>query len=290
MPVLDATEFRDLAAVVYEQTGIHLPDAKRTLLCNRLRKRLRALKLQDFGSYHALLRDATRCVDELPHFRAAVTTNETSFFRNATIWKHFREVWTPEAFPPLHGAASRDVVRIWSGACSSGEEAYTAAICLWEHLGRDAPARVQITASDLSEPMLERARAAEYGEHAIARVPAGLRASYFDEQEGRYVLKESVRRMVRFVAHDLRDRWREGEFDLILLCNVLMYLDLAVKRRVLIRVTDALKPGGYLVVGDVDPIRCHAELRNATPMIPGVRHWYRKPQSHMDICRVGGEV
>ncbi len=275
---LTDTEFRDIAKFVYEHTGIHLPEEKLTLLSNRLRKRLRSLDLPGFRAYYDLLRDAKQFPDELPHFLSAVTTNETYFFRNDTLWKHIREVWLPETLGRKEASKNRSI-QIWSAASSSGEESYTAAICLCEHIRDLASWKVRVVASDISQRVLDQAQTGEYNDYAVSHIPKDLLAKYFDGGDGKFILKPNVRKLVTFQFHNLRDRMANGGFDLIFLRNVLMYFDTAMKLRVLAHVIDALAPGGHLVVGDVDPIRNTPELRDAVKLNYCIPNWYQKPDA-----------
>ena len=173
------------------------------------------------------------------------------------------------------------VIRIWSAASSSGEEAYTTAICLSEVLGADLPRwRITIIGTDISERVLERARRGIYGDYAVSKMSEAERRRWFDRTEdGQYRIKPSLRKMVQFQFHNLRDPFPQGSFDLIFLRNVLMYFDTPMKQRVLRNVQDALAPGGYLVVGDVDPIRHTKELREVMTLETCKANLYRKPET-----------
>lgn len=268
-------EFARMARMVYDRTGIHLPVEKRAMLSNRLRKRLRALNMDSFAPYFEVLKSKEGCEEELPHFLSAVTTNETYFFRNEQLWEYLGK----ELIPTL--AASRGsrngTMRFWSAASSSGEEAYTLAIVLRETIPDASRASVTIIASDISERMLEKAGGGIYNDYAVAKMAPALVKKYFEKKEAAYHLIDEVRRMVRFQFHNLRDPFPNGKFDVVFLRNVLMYFDNAMKIRVLANITDALAPGGRLIVGDVDPIRTVAELSAAMTLEyerPGV---YVKP-------------
>lgn len=273
---LTPEEFRQTTKLIYERTGIHLPESKLTLLSNRLRRRVRALRLTTFAEYYELIRDPGKCQDELPHFLSAVTTNETYFFRNERLWHYFRHTWIPQIEDQNRLSPSK-TVRIWSAASSSGEEAYTAALCLREALRDFDSWNVTIIGSDISERVLEQARRGEYNDYALSKTPEALRRKWFDERDGLYVLKPELRRLVTFKFHNLRDRFPGGRFDLVFLRNVLMYFDLDMKKRVLTAVSDALAPGGQLVVGDVDPIRNTPELNDALTLAYCGPNLYRKP-------------
>lgn len=271
---LTTSEFQRIAKVVYEKTGIHLGEEKLSMLSNRLRKRLRALNLETYEDYYRLICDTKGCEEELPHFLSAVTTNETYFFRNEQLWKFF----TTDLIRHFQDIKRKTrSLRIWSAASSSGEEAYTAAIALREHLPECHRWNVTIIGSDISNRVLEHARAGIYNDYAVSRMNRPQLEKWFIRQESAYHLKDEIRKMVKFVPHNLRDDMPDGRFDLIFLRNVLMYFDLEMKKRVLQVVTKALAPGGYLIVGDVDPIRTVPELNQSMTLEykrPGA---YQKP-------------
>lgn len=250
-------EFTRIAKVVYDKTGIHLSSEKLSMLSNRLRKRLRALKLDSFEDYYKLISSKTGAEDELPHFLSAVTTNETYFFRNEQLWDFFRRELIPY-FAESHG--SKRSLRVWSAASSTGEEAYTTAIALREHLPNAHRWQITIIGSDISPRVLDHARRGVYKEYAVSRMDRKQVARWFDQRGEEYHLKDDARKLVKFVPHNLRETFPDARFDLIFLRNVLMYFDTPMKQRVLEVVTDALAPGGYLIVGDVDPIRTTPEL------------------------------
>ena len=170
-------------------------------------------------------------------------------------------------------------LRFWSAASSSGEEAYTLAITLREKLPTSRDWRVRIIGSDISEKVLDRARQARYGEYAVQKVAAADRRRYFtfDKTDDTWQLRDEIRELVEFRFHNLRDPFRAGPFEVVFLRNVMMYFDLPMKCRVIDNVTDALVPGGYMIVGDVDPmregntLRDHCKLEYVRPSV------YRKP-------------
>lgn len=273
---LTPTEFKRIAKIVYDQTGIRLSDEKLTLLSNRLRKRLRELGLETFGQYQRLLERADTLAEEMPHFLSSVTTNETYFFRNEALWKFFREKWIPEIRRRALTTNER-TVRIWSAASSSGEEAYTAAICLREEL-RDFDAwKVAIVGSDISPRMLDRAREGVYNDYAVSKLQSRSMKLWFKQVEGGHELSDAIKSMVQFTPHNLRDPFPNGRFDFVFLRNVLMYFDLEMKRTVLRNVQHAMVPGGYLIIGDVDPVRNCAEMSDVLEIEPVATNVYIKP-------------
>jgi chemotaxis protein methyltransferase CheR len=272
---LTAEQFERFAQLVYRRAGIYLPPEKRTLLSNRLRRRVRALNLPDYDAYYEAMTDPARAAEEMPHFLSAITTNETYFFRNQPLWDTLRDVLIPE-WTRTKPVGSRSV-RIWSAASSSGEEAYTAALVLRESLPDFARWQVQIVGTDISDNVLTRARAGVYNDYALSKTPPAIRDRWFRRASDGYQLAEPIRRLVRFQFHNLRDPFPGGGFDFVLLRNVLMYFDTGMKKRAIQVTSAAVAPGGYLYIGDVDPTRTTAELSAAmtlTPLSPGL---YRKP-------------
>jgi len=273
---LSPKEFADMAKLVYTRTGIFLPKSKLNLLSNRLRRRLRQLNLESFRQYYELLLSEAGCKKELPFFLSAVTTNETYFFRNDALWNYLRETWIPER--QRDAAATRTKsIRMWSAASSSGEEAYTAAICLRETLKDFSTWQITIVGTDISQKMLDHARAGVYNDYAMSKTPAGSLQRWFKKADDGYHLKDEIKRLVRFQFHNLRDVLAEKPFDFVFLRNVLMYFDEPMKQTVLGRITDATKPGGYVFIGDVDPVRSTPALRDTLDLDFLGPNLYRKP-------------
>ncbi len=272
-------EFTLLRDYVYERTGIALAEQKKTLLANRLRRRLRALDLESYQAYYKLLTGGGKAADdEMAQFLVAVTTNETYFFRNPRLWEFVSGDllrWLVES----KAKSPAPQLRFWSAASSSGEEAYTLAITLREKLPTSRDWRIRIVGSDISEKVLDRARQARYAEYAVQKITTAARRRYFkfDKADETYQLRDEFRKLVEFRFHNLRDPFRAGPFEVVFLRNVMMYFDLPMKCRVIDNVRDALVPGGYMIIGDVDPmregnvLRDHCKLEYVRPSV------YRRP-------------
>ena len=270
---LTEQEFSRFAKLVRERTGIHLPKEKSAMLSNRLRRRLRALKLDSFEEYHRLLSNRARCDEELPYFLSAVTTNETYFFRNERLWKTLADEMIPHFVAAK--AKRKKTLSVWSAASSSGEEAYSAAIVLREKLPDFDRWDVTLVGTDLSSKMLDHANAAVYNEYAISKTGDERLRRWFVHKTDGYHLRDEIRRMVRFRSHDLRQPLSGARFDLVILRNVLMYFDTPTKQQVIRVASDAVAPNGFLYVGDVDPIRTSPEFRGCMTLEhggPGVYH------------------
>ena len=277
---LTTREFDQIARLIYDRTGIHLPPEKLALLSNRLRKRLRSLGLDTFKEYYNLLTDAVRCEDELPHFLSAVTTNETYFYRNTNLWNFFSGDLIRHFVATK--TARHKTLRVWSAASSSGEEAYTTAIVLREKLPNFSSWNVTIIASDISKTVLDKAKAGLYEDYAVSKMDPGLVKRWFKSADGKHQLRDEIRKMVTFQFHNLRETFPNARFDIVFLRNVLMYFDMEMKKRVIKVTSDALAPGGHLIVGDVDPIRTVSDLNAAMTLEykrPGI---YMKPTGSRD--------
>lgn len=251
---LTQDEFDRFRTFIYGKTGIRMADGKITLLSNRIRRRLRDLGIASFeGYYQQLTRD--RLPGELEQFIDAVTTNETHFFRTGG---HFD--WVSESFLPeiLDRAAERThdrSLRIWSAACSSGEELYTLAICIDEMLHRFAGWRISLLGSDISETMIAAARQGVFPERSLEQVSPERRKKYFTPAAaGSWAIRPRLTETCEFRRHNLLDPLAGPQQHCIFIRNVFIYFDRESKKRAVRNLIDALAPGGYLVVGPADGI------------------------------------
>jgi len=250
-------EFGRLRDLVRRHTGIALSEHKRSLVASRLGKRLRALGFPSFHAYCGhLAAEAGR--PELEHFINAITTNKTDFFREPA---HF-EFLQSQVLPALRAQAARGQerrVRIWSAACSTGEEPYTIAITLREGLEPLAAWDVRILASDIDTQVLRQAAAGIYPVERVAGIRPFLVQRHFlrgtGSREGFVRVREEVRRLVTFRRINLLEEpWPiRTRFRCIFCRNVLIYFDQATQRRLIGRLADHLAAGGYLFLG-------HSEL------------------------------
>jgi len=241
-----AAEFARLSATVYEVAGIVLPPGKEGLVRSRLARRLRELQLTSFEDYleHVQV-DASR--RELAHMIDLLTTNKTSFFREAAHFDYLRD-------EVLARRPAGRRLRIWSAGCSSGEEPYTLAMVIRETLGPGIDAR--ILATDISARVLAKAQAGVYAAETVAEVPDALRRKWFVPASGPGALPgalrvaDDVRGMVRFARLNLMGDWpMKGPFDAIFCRNVMIYFDRPTQERLVNRYHALLAPGGHLFVG-----------------------------------------
>lgn len=235
-----------------DETGIALDQSKRYLLDSRLATLARD---QGFESVEALI---TRLAAEpvgAVHREAfeALTTNETSFFRDTHCFEGLARSLLPDLIRRRRAERS---IRVWSAATATGQEAYSLAMLLAEQLPAPESWRIQITATDLSKRVLDKAADAHYLAHETSRGldPARL-ARHFVPTDRGWQVRPALRSMVHFQPLNLVDAWPPlPRFDLVMLRNVLIYFSPATRDRVLARVHRVLEPGGVLVLGAAEMI------------------------------------
>jgi chemotaxis protein methyltransferase CheR len=244
----EPADHRAISAFAYETAGILLPPGKMQLVYGRLAPRVRACRLTNFADYVRLIEqdpvERTQALD-------ALTTNHTSFFRESHHYDHFME----HAWPALdQRLASRGKVRIWSAACSSGEEAYSLLMAMF---GKDrgnglrlARTDLRVLATDLSTEILTAAAAGTYALDAVASIPVALRSAWVARRGERAEVHPLIRERVAFRKLNLLEDWpMRGSFDAIFCRNVMIYFDEPTKERLQTRLADCLVPGGFLYIG-----------------------------------------
>jgi len=247
-PKLSPDTFKQLRDLIYEKTGIYFQDNKTYLLESRLLPRLHACRCQTFENYLTFLRFDAYRDREVTELYTVITTNETYFFRDEAQLDSFMKVMIPEV---MKANASTKQIRIWSAACSTGDEPYTLAMLL-----KDYPPlsgwTIDILGTDISENVLNVARSATYGSHSLRKVPPAMLARYFTGKKEEQTLVPQVKDMVRLMNVNLYDRPRlkliRG-IDIIFCRNCLIYFDEKAKAQIVSDLRDALRPKGYLMIG-----------------------------------------
>jgi len=243
--------FRDF---IYRKSGIRIEATKITLLTNRIRRRVKSRDLADFEAYYRMLVSPAGEA-ELEQFLDEVTTNETSFFRTPHHFEWFKGPFLDEMVA-RPGLASTRKVRIWSAACSTGEEPYTLAICLAEAAIKLRDWKVSVLATDISEAVLRQARAGIYRLRALQEMSEQRLKRHFEPQaDGEsFGIRPALKSMVEFRRHNLMEPHPGPPFDCVFIRNVLIYFDRDSKQVVINNLIRALAPGGYLVVGPSEGI------------------------------------
>jgi chemotaxis protein methyltransferase CheR len=244
--------YRILVDLVYEHSRIRLGADKQTLLANRLQKRLRVLGLASYDDYCAIL-ESPEGSEEIEELVDLISTNHTKFFREPDHFSFLVNRVLPVLIPRL--VSSRSPLRLWSAAASSGEEAYTIAIVVAEHLRAYPPLEWQITASDISRRMLAHAQQGIYRMEAVQSVPPELLKRYFQKgigvRAGTCRIKPELRERLRFERINLfQATYPVARKQHVIFCrNVMIYFDPPSRAIAVQRLTQHLSPGGYLVVG-----------------------------------------
>jgi chemotaxis protein methyltransferase CheR len=267
-------EFRLLRELVYEHCGLTFADDGRRLLERRLAPRLEQHGLGGFGAYYRFLRHDPGRRAELETAVESLTTHETYFYREPLQLRAFAE----ELLPALAARnAARRRLRVWSAGCSTGEEAYTIAILLLRS-GLFEGWDLDVFGTDIARRVLAVARGGSYGPRAFRTPEADLLRPWFRARDGQQEVREPVRRLVSFGQVNLLDPAMlslVGTMDVVFCRNVMIYFDLAARRRVVSAFRSRLREGGYLLLG-------HSEsLLNVTAdfELVHLRHdlVYRKP-------------
>lgn len=237
-----------------QQVGIALDDTKQYLLESRL---LPLAVKNSYPDVYALIKHLTQSPIGAIHWQAfeALTTNETSFFRDKHVFEALKKTILPEL---IEARKKEKTLRIWSSACSAGQEAYSLAMMLREDFGHLNDWTFYIQATDISEPILEKAKSGIYSSMEAHR---GLDAHYLQKyfthiEKGAYQIKPAIRQMVNFSHHNLVGDWPYyPKFDLIMLRNVLIYFRQDAKDKVLLKMHQQLNGSdSVLILGAAESI------------------------------------
>jgi chemotaxis protein methyltransferase CheR len=268
-------EYNRFRAFLEDACGIMLGDNKQYLIVSRLNPLLADCRIPTIAALIERLRTEPRSSPLYERIVDAMTTNETFWFRDGFPFEILKQVILPE-----QRRLQAPGVRIWSAACSSGQEPYTLSICVEEYLRSNPGAlanNVQIVATDLSSTMLEQARAGRYDAAAMARgLSEERKRLHFSERHGRWELQEAIRRRVSFREHNLLQGFEPlGRFQVIFCRNVLIYFSAELKRDILARLSAALHPGGYLFLGAAEAITGYSDAFEMLRLPQGIAYRLR---------------
>jgi chemotaxis protein methyltransferase CheR len=246
--------FQRFSSFIYENVGIKMPPAKKTMLEGRLQKRLKALGMDSFEEYSDFVFSRKEHDSELIHLINVITTNKTDFFREPV---HF-DFLVKSALPSIlsgHREMLREPLRIWSAGCSSGEEPYTLAMVLSEFSEKFPDFRFSILASDISTQILETAKVAIYPEERTDTIPLSIKKKYLLRNKNPALSLVRINPRLRSTVSFRRINFMDDDFgiaekmDIIFCRNVVIYFDKQTQQTLMRKFYRQLRPGGYLFIG-----------------------------------------
>ena len=246
---LSDAEFEKLRDLVFKVSGISLAETKKELVVSRFTKRVKALKLQNFSEYYDLLVSPSG-FSEVQNFINSITTNKTDFFREAHHFDFLVNTFIPQVI-----SSGRRIVRIWSAACSTGEEPYTIAMVMAKHLVEPYNIPVKILATDIDTNVLKTAVRGVYESGVLNTVPEEYMKKYFlrgkGDSLGLFKIKDDIKQMVTFKQLNFiaPEYPVTSTFDIIFCRNVIIYFNPETKRMVVNRLFRYLNDGGYIMMG-----------------------------------------
>jgi chemotaxis protein methyltransferase CheR len=267
---MKTADFEHLAKLLMDRSGLVVTPEKAYLLENRLQPVARKHGLPSLDALVTKLRGRAeeRIVKDVVD---AMTTNESLFFRDMKPFDQLRDVLLPELMKARAGAKR---IRIWSAACSSGQEPYSIAMLLTELGAKVAGWRFEIVATDLSSEIITKAKAGVYSQFEVQRgLPITMLVKYFTQEGEKWQIADKIRNMVQFREFNLLDHPRSlGQFDVVFCRNVLIYFDQPTKAKVLAGIADQIAADGGLYLGGAETV---LGITDKFQPIPGQRGVYR---------------
>jgi chemotaxis protein methyltransferase CheR len=263
---MNVSDFELIAQLLKERSGLALSKDKAYLLESRLNP---VARKWNFAGFDELAQAIRAGKDEalLVHVTEAMTTNESFFFRDQKPFEQFANLVLPHM---IEHRAAKKIIRIWSAACSSGQEPYTLAMLLKENAQKLAGWRVEIVATDLSREILDKAKEGMYSQFEVQRgLPINLLVKYFKQNGDRWQIDGGIRDMVKFQQFNLLGNPSTlGRFDIIFCRNVLIYFDRPTQERLLTRFAGYLESGRFLFLGHSETLLgLNLPLRQLAPSV-----------------------
>ncbi len=249
--------FDKLSQFIYSEYGIKMPKAKKVMLQSRLQRRLRDMKMNSYEQYCDFVFSKEGEAMELVHMIDVVTTNKTDFFREPTHFDFIRHTVLPEF---IARNRQKTTMKFWSAGCSSGEEVYTLAMVVSEFMDNNRNMDYSILGTDISSRILQKAYDAVYTEERVINIPLELKRKYFLRSKDR--VKPTVRLIPEIRKKAIYQRLNfmddsypvQEKFDVIFCRNVLIYFDRETQQKVINRLCNHLKTGGYFFLGHSESI------------------------------------
>jgi chemotaxis protein methyltransferase CheR len=280
---MNVNDFEYIAQLLYQRSGLVITQEKAYLLESRLNPVARKWDLDSVDALIGALRtkkDEQLSVD----VTEAMTTNESFFFRDSRPFEQFKDIVLPHL---LVARAAHKRIRIWSAACSSGQEPYTLAMILKEEAARLAGWRIEIVATDLSKEILDKAKQGLYSQFEVQRgLPITLLMKYFAQEGEKWRVSEEIRHMVSYKPFNLLTSPAAlGHFDVVFCRNVLIYFDQATKGQVLARIAQIMPADGFLYLGGAETV---LGVSDSFEVVPGQRGVYRLTGDGASMNRKAG--
>jgi len=280
---MNVNDFEYIAQLLYQRSGLVITQEKAYLLESRLNPVARKWDLDGIDALIGALRskkDEKLMVD----VTEAMTTNESFFFRDNRPFDQFKDIVLPHM---LEARAARKQIRIWSAACSSGQEPYTLAMILKEEAARLAGWKIEIVATDLSTEILSKAKEGLYSQFEVQRgLPITLLMKYFAQEGEKWRISEDIRRMVTYKSFNLLESPASlGNFDVVFCRNVLIYFDQQTKGQVLSRIAQIMPADGFLYLGGAETV---LGISDSFEVVPGQRGVYRLTNGGSSMNRKAG--
>lgn len=261
-------DFGRIAEILHADAGIFLPDSKAALVYSRLAKRLRALGIENFRDYCALVASDDG-FEERRNMLAALTTNVTRFFREP---HHFQDLEKNVVAPRAAAVRKGARMRIWSSACSNGQEPYSIAMSILSVIPEAARLDVKVLATDIDPFMVKAGRDGVYSDDAMTAVPDNLRNRWFERLDGAgsgWRAGAELSAIVSFRELNLIGHWpMKGRFDAIFCRNVVIYFEDNTQNLIWSRFVPLFNPGGRLYIGHSErvtgPAATHLESDGIT--------------------------
>jgi chemotaxis protein methyltransferase CheR len=247
-------EIQLIAKYIYGISGIHIEASKAYLLETRLARLLEAENCASYSEfYHKAKADGSKAIEK--KIVDAITTNETLFFRDSNPFELLKHKIMPEVIDKNASRTIATPIRIWSAACSTGQEVYSIAIVLKELLGT-ASVKFNLTGTDLSDAAVKQASYGTYNKFEIERgLPQERLQRYFTADGANWKIKDQIRAMATFRKFNLMHPFSGlGKFDIIFCRNVAIYFTLEDRKKLFSKIADVLEPDGYLIIGSTESL------------------------------------
>ncbi len=255
---LSDAKFLEIRDLIYERSGIFFPEGKLYLVESRLGRRVKELGMTSFEEYVMYLKGMINKNDELKKIYNLITINETYFFRYGKQLDAFIQKLLPEVIKKKE-AEGKKTLKIWSSASSSGEELYTIAMLLKENQGIKLKGwKIELIGTDISQKILDDAKNAVYGKNSFrGSMNEYYKSKYFELKDGKYAVKNPLKDNISFEylnLNEIRSIRKMRGIDFLFCRNVLIYFDLAMKKKVVRSFYDVINHGGHLFLGEAESL------------------------------------